>query len=146
MHEWSIAYSVVRTLTENFNEKVLKVTLVLPQFSFLDLDILRDAFNELKKENKVTENAELQIKVAEPTFRCRNCGKEFKLSDVEKQISEIRGEYGEEYPLHLMPELFPAFLKCPYCGSHDIEAKNQEIYIENVEVEKSGAITRTSQG
>ncbi|BFH73934.1 hydrogenase maturation nickel metallochaperone HypA [Sulfurisphaera javensis] len=144
MHEWSIAYSVVKTLTDNFDKKVLKVTLVLPQFSFLDLEILKEAFDELKKENKVTQDAELKIKIAEPIFKCRNCGKEFKLSDVEKQLNEVRSQYGEEYPLHLMPELFPAFLKCPYCGSHDIEAKGQEIYIESVEVEESGAVTRTS--
>ena len=143
MHEWSIAYSVVKTLTENFDKKVLKVTLVVPQFSFLDLDLLKEAFNELRKENPVTETTELQVKIAEPTFKCRNCGKEFKLSDVEKQLDDVRNSYGEEYPLHLMPELFPTFLKCPYCGSHDIEAKGQEIYIENVVIE-DGAITRTS--
>lgn len=144
MHEWSIAYSVVKTLTDNVDKKVLKVTLVLPQFSFLDLEILKEAFNELKKENKITQDAELKIKIAEPSFKCRNCGKEFKLSNVETQLNEVRSQYGEEYPLHLMPELFPAFLKCPYCGSHDIEAKGQEIYIESVEVEESGAVTRTS--
>jgi len=143
MHEWSIAYSVVKTLTENFDKKVLKVTLLVPQFSFLDLDLLKDAFNELKKENPVTETAELQVRIAEPIFKCRNCGKEFKLSDVERQLNDVRNSYGEEYPLHLMPELFPTFLKCPYCGSHDIEAKGQEMYIENVVVE-DGAITRAS--
>jgi len=143
MHEWSVAYSVVKTLTENFNKKVLKVTLVIPQFSFLDLDILQEAFNELKKENPVTGTTELQVKIAEPTFKCRNCGREFKLSDVERQISDLRNSYGEEYPLHLMPELFPTFLKCPYCGSHDIQAKGQEMYIENVVVE-DGAVARAS--
>jgi len=144
MHEWSVAYSVVKTLTENFGgKKVLKVTLVIPQFSFLDIDLLKDAFNELKKENPVTENTELQVRIAEPVFKCRNCGREFRLSDVENQLNEVRSSYGEEYPLHLMPELFPAFLKCPYCGSHDIEAKGQEMYIENVVVE-DGAVARTS--
>ncbi|BFI74426.1 hypothetical protein YN1HA_5240 [Sulfurisphaera ohwakuensis] len=39
MHEWSIAYSVVKTLTENFNKKISKVTLVIPLFSFLDIEI-----------------------------------------------------------------------------------------------------------
>ncbi|ADX82283.1 hydrogenase/urease maturation nickel metallochaperone HypA [Saccharolobus islandicus] len=143
MHEWSIAYSIVKTLTNNFTKKVLKATLVIPQFSFLDLEILKDAFNELKKENEITQNTELEIRIAEPRFRCRSCNREFSMSDVEKQLSDVRSEYGEEYPLHLMPELFPVFLKCPYCGSHDIEAKGQEIYIENV-VEKSGAVARTS--
>ncbi|WP_063492742.1 hydrogenase maturation nickel metallochaperone HypA [Saccharolobus solfataricus] len=143
MHEWSIAYSIVKTLTDNFNKKVLKTTLVIPHFSFLDLEILKDAFNELKKENGITQDAELEIKIAKPRFRCMNCNREFSLSDVENQLSNVRNQYGEEYPLHLMPELFPTFLKCPYCGSHDIEAKGQEIYIENV-VEESGSVARTS--
>lgn len=144
MHEWSIAYSVVKTLTDNFDKKVLKVTLVIPQFSFLDMEILEEAFNELKKENRITEEAKLQVKVAEPVFKCRNCGKEFKMSDINAQLNEVRRSYGEEYPLHLMPELLPSFLRCPYCGSHDIEAKGQEIYIEDVEMEESGAVTRVS--
>lgn len=145
MHEWSIAYSVVKTLLDNFPDKrVKKVTLVIPQFSFLDLDLLKEAFNELKKDSDVVGSAELEIKIAEPSFRCKNCGREFKLSDIEREINSVKSEYGEEYPLHLMPELLPAFIKCPYCGSHDIEVKGQEIYIESVEVEESGAVTRAS--
>ncbi|QIW23893.1 hydrogenase maturation nickel metallochaperone HypA [Sulfolobus sp. S-194] len=142
MHEWSIAYSVVKTLTENFNKRISKVTLVIPLFSFLDVGILKEAFNELKKENPIVENAELEVKIQEPSFRCRNCNREFKFSDIQQQVGEVKNSYGEEYPLHLMPELFPAFIKCPYCGSHDIEAIGQEIYIEKVE--EYGAVERVS--
>lgn len=88
------------------------------------------------------ENAELEVKIQEPTFRCRNCNREFKFSDLQQQVGEVKNSYDEEYPLHLMPELLPAFTKCPCCGSHDIEAIGQEIYIEKVE--EYGAFERVS--
>lgn len=50
------------------------------------------------------------------------------------EFNKVKDEFGKEYPLHLMPGLAPAFIKCPKCGSNDVEVSSQEITIEGVEV------------
>ena len=133
VHEWSIAQAVVMTLSHNFPDKKIKrVVLGIPAYSFLDIEVLKTAFDVLKQESNL-QDAELEVRVKEPRFRCRACNREFTLSQVSDALNALKSEYGEEYPLHLMPELLPSFISCPYCGSHDVEAIGQEITIDEVE-------------
>ena len=133
MHEWSVAQSVILTVSHTFpNKNVKKVKLGVPQFSFLDIEILKEAFNMLKQGTNL-ENAELEVVIKEPKFQCLHCGKEFTFSQISRNVEELKNEYGEEYPLHLMPELLPSFISCPYCGSHDIKVLGQDITIEGIE-------------
>ncbi|NON62532.1 hydrogenase/urease maturation nickel metallochaperone HypA [Acidianus sp. RZ1] len=144
MHEWSVAYSIIRTVMSWAGDKeVLKVTIGIPSFSFLDLDILKDAFNEMKKDSGLS-NAELEVKIKDPTFKCRNCGYIFTISEVSDQLQGVREEFGEEYPLHLMPALAPSFIRCPKCGSHDVIAQAEDITIDEIVVKESGAVKTTS--
>ncbi|MEZ0247808.1 MAG: hydrogenase maturation nickel metallochaperone HypA [Thermoproteus sp.] len=134
MHEWSLALSVVQSVDKwarEHNVEVKKVVLGVPSISMLDVKMLQEAFDFLKKESKL-EAARLEVRVRSPRFRCRRCGYEFGEEEVRSQIEAVAGRYGEEYPLHLMPDLVPAFVRCPRCGSHDIEVDAQ-IKVEEVE-------------
>jgi hydrogenase nickel incorporation protein HypA/HybF len=140
IHEWSIAQSVVLTVTHAFpDKKIKKIKLGIPMFSFLDVEILKEAFDMLKQGSNL-ENAELEIVVKEPKFQCQHCGKEFTFSQISDKLNQLKTQYGEEYPLHLMPELLPSFISCPYCGSHDIKVIGQEITNEGIE--EVGAVER----
>lgn len=134
MHEWSLALSLVQTLDRWALERgveIKRVVLSVPSPAQLDVSVLNEAFDTLKRESRL-EKAKLEVKVRSPRYRCRACGYEFGQEEVDPQIKRIAGEYGEEYPLHLIPELLPAFVRCPKCGSHDIEAE-LSIKIEEVE-------------
>ncbi|MEM3831976.1 MAG: hydrogenase maturation nickel metallochaperone HypA [Thermoprotei archaeon] len=140
MHEWSVAESVIRTLVQwsskNRVIEIKKVVISVPSFSMLDVDVLREAFDMMKGEYSFSGTL-LEINIKEPVFKCENCDSTFSVNDVGDQIEKIKLNFGEEYPLHLMPALVPAFLVCPYCGSHDIEVSSQSITIDKIEVEKS---------
>jgi hydrogenase nickel incorporation protein HypA/HybF len=147
MHEWSVADAIIRTVInwadENHIKEVTKIKVGIPSFSFLDLDILKEAFDTMKKDS-VLDKAELEVEFKEPKFKCRNCGFTFTSSDVKDQLDSVRSEFGEEYPLHLMPALAPSFLKCPKCGSHDIITETQDITIDGIEVKESGTAEAVS--
>ena len=52
MHEWSVADAVIRTVidwADGKKIKVKKVVLGVPSVSFLDVDILKEAFDMMEK-------------------------------------------------------------------------------------------------
>ncbi|MFZ8809755.1 MAG: hydrogenase maturation nickel metallochaperone HypA [Pyrobaculum sp.] len=134
MHEWSLALSIVETLDKwalRQGVEVRRVVVSVPSVSQLDVEMLKEAFDMLKQESRLAK-AMLEVKVRSPKYRCRSCGYEFGQVDVDAQIKALMQNYGEEYPLHLIPELAPTFIRCPRCGSHDIETE-LSIKIDEVE-------------
>lgn len=134
MHEWSLAMSVVEAVDAWARERgvrVRRVTLSIPSISMLEIHILEEAFNMLKRESSL-EEAALVVKIRAPRFKCRRCGSEFGEDEIREQLEALRRGYGDEYPLHLIPDLVPTFVKCPRCGSHDIEV-DARISIEEIE-------------
>jgi hydrogenase nickel incorporation protein HypA/HybF len=136
VHEWSLAHSVVAALDrfaqENNIRRVVKVVVSLPKLAMLDREIFREAYAELSKGGPL-EGSELVIEEEPPRFICRSCGKEFALEQVAPQVAEVWSKYGEENPLHFLPDLAPMFIRCPYCGSENVAASNTEIRIKRVE-------------
>jgi hydrogenase nickel incorporation protein HypA/HybF len=58
-----------------------------------------------------------------------------QLQEVEKGLL-IRESDGTEFPLHFLPQLYPAFVHCPACGSSDILLKaGQSVQITKLVVE-----------
>jgi len=132
MHEYSLALSIVQSVDKWAREmgvNVRRVVVSVPSVAMLDLDILQEAYDMLKRESRL-ENSKLEVRVKSPTFKCRRCG--YTFTDRETPLEEVRRKYGEEYPLHLIPELAPTFIRCPRCGSNDIEA-DLSIKVEEVE-------------
>jgi hydrogenase nickel incorporation protein HypA/HybF len=140
MHEWSVAEAVIRTVqdwADGRKVKIKRVVLGIPAVSFLDSDLLKEAFDTLKRDS-ILEDATLIVRFKSPTFHCNSCNRDFSLDDVKDQLDKVRAEFGEDYPMHLIPALAPAFIRCPHCGSHDISAKAQDITIDQLEVEGDG--------
>ncbi len=132
MHEWSLAQGLVASL-HSFAERegLRRITLVevsVGELMELDVPVFRDAFETLTRGGPA-DSAELRI-VEEPArFRCRRCGAEWTFAEVEEQIHRgvpedlmVREPGGElESPLHIFPDLVPAFVRCPRCGGRDFE-------------------------
>lgn len=141
MHEWAIAMSVIQTMEKWAKEKglnVKRVVVSLPSLSMLDLDIVRDAFKILKKDTEL-ENSDFEVKVRDTDFDCRNCGRRFRLKDIKGQLGEVLENYGEENPLHLLPALVSAFVRCPFCGSHDFTS-DLSVLIEGIDYESDARV------
>ncbi|TDA29110.1 MAG: hydrogenase maturation nickel metallochaperone HypA [Archaeoglobi archaeon] len=135
MHEWAIAMSVVSSVEKWSMEKnlgVKKVFLSIPSLSMLEVEVLIEAFNTIKKESKIRD-AELEVRVRDQNFKCRSCGNVFTMKDIRDQLDPILRDYGEENPLHIVPSLITAFAKCPKCGSHDFDV-DSSIRVEGIEV------------
>ncbi|MDI9611370.1 MAG: hydrogenase maturation nickel metallochaperone HypA [Archaeoglobales archaeon] len=135
MHEWAIAMSVVSSVEKwalERNAKVKKVLLSIPSLSMLEVEILREAFNVIKKDSKIAD-AELEVVVRDQNFSCRACGNKFTLKDIRSQLEPILRDFGEENPLHVVPALITTFAKCPKCSSHDFEV-DSSIKVEAVEI------------
>jgi hydrogenase nickel incorporation protein HypA/HybF len=135
MHEWAIAMSVVSSVEKwslERNSEVKRVFLSIPSLSMLEVEVLLEAFNTIKKESKVC-NAELEVRMRDQNFKCRSCGNVFTLNDIRDQLDPVLRDYGEENPLHIVPSLITAFVKCPKCGSHDFEV-DSSIRVEGIEV------------
>ncbi|AOL15431.1 hydrogenase expression/synthesis, HypA [Sulfolobus sp. A20] len=144
MHEWSVADSIIRALinwaNENNVKEIEKVKVGIPSFTFLEVDILKEAFDTMKKGSVILDNATLEVKFKDPTFKCRNCDNVFTIDQVKDQLDKVRSEYGEEYPLHLIPSLASSFLTCPRCVSHDVVVQLDDITIDEIVVREGGTI------
>lgn len=135
MHEWAIATSVLRSVEKwsiEKNTKVKRIFLSIPSFSMLEVKILEEAFNFIKKDSKISE-AELEVSVRDQNFICRVCKNEFTLNEIKSQIELLLKDYGEENPIHIIPPLITTFIKCPNCGSQDIEV-DSSIRVDGIEV------------
>ncbi len=148
MHEWSVADSIIRALinwaNENNVKEIERIKVGIPSFTFLDIEILKEAFETMKKESAFLDNAILEVKFKDPTFKCRSCGNVFTADQVKDQLDRVRSDYGEEYPLHLIPSLASSFLTCPKCGSHDIIVQVEDITIDEIVVKENGTAKAVS--
>ncbi len=142
MHEWSLASSIVLTTKKIAEEKKVQVKgvdIVVGELSQIDLEILRDALNTLFKE-ELGWDVDVRIEVEKAKLKCNTCGYEFGFNEVWKQIREIFCqdlEPGEECenPIHYVPELASSFIKCPKCGSPDLEIiSGRGVWIKSIRV------------
>jgi len=131
VHEASIAQNIiqiaVKVAMENNAKKIHKITIVVGELHFLDLEALKFAFQVLS-ENTLAEKAELNVKLSPAKFKCSNCGEEWEFS-LSKIGDNAIGK------LHFTPDLIINFLKCPRCNSSEFEiTSGKELYVENIEV------------
>lgn len=143
MHEWSLASSIVLAAKKIITEKgysVLKgINVVVGELSQIDLDILKDALKTLLRE-EFGEEIEVNIEVEKTRLKCNTCNYEFGFNEAWDQLKQIFCqdlEPGEECenPVHYVPELVSSFIKCPKCGSIDIEIiSGRGVWIKSLEV------------
>lgn len=130
MHEWGIASGIVEslvTLQKDRKAKVLKVGVGVGQLSGIEAEILRYALETLS-ETEGLKGVNYAVKIREGRFKCLRCGHNWDFKDSENALKEVSRETqgieepeGIESPLHFFPQLITAFVKCPKCGSSDME-------------------------
>ena len=113
MHELSISQSMVDLVNEQAREagasEVKKINLVIGEMSGVVEECVRFYFDFISK-GTVSEGAALSFKMIPTTARCRNCGKEFELKDLD--------------------------WTCPECHGNSLEIiAGKELFVESIEVE-----------
>ncbi|HVP22957.1 MAG TPA: hydrogenase/urease maturation nickel metallochaperone HypA [Conexivisphaerales archaeon] len=125
----SLAQSVVASILSESDKhqakKVLKIQLAIGELMQLDKGILVDSFRSLL-EGPVLQGAELEVVDDRAVFTCQKCSAKWGMEEAKKQLRDVAPELlisepdSKELPLHFLPELYPAFVHCPECGSSDI--------------------------
>lgn len=141
MHEWTIAEGIVSTVlkyAENHEaKKIVKVNLKVGELSQLDVEILKDAIKMLS-QGTIMEEAEIVFKIEKASFKCLNCNYTWDFDSVRKKLLEMFcGENVEECdnPVHYVPDLINAFIKCPKCGSPDFEiASGKGVQVASIDI------------
>jgi hydrogenase nickel incorporation protein HypA/HybF len=129
MHEMSLARSLAASVESEANKhgakKVLKVHLAVGELMQLDKSILVESFRSLL-EGPLLGGAELEVVDDKAVFTCQKCSAKWGMEEAKKQLKAVGKEFmvnepdSKELPLHFLPELYPAFVHCPECGSSDI--------------------------
>ncbi|MGC8932716.1 MAG: hydrogenase/urease maturation nickel metallochaperone HypA [Candidatus Methanodesulfokora sp.] len=131
LHEWSLADAAVRSLLSFGEEKGLKkfieIEISMGEIMEIDKDVFKEAFLMLSK-GTILENANIIFSEEKALFKCNSCGRKWDMEEAEKIIERevgVEEEGGEiESPLHFMPELACALMRCPDCGSRDISVES----------------------
>lgn len=126
MHEFSTAVGIVETITnvakENKATRIKKVELVVGEFSMLNTEQLKFAF-EIAADGTLAEKADLIIEAQKGEIDCKDCG--FK-GPVETQKKDVD---------HFVVDLVNIF-ECPKCKSNNTKISGgRDIYVKNIEVE-----------
>lgn len=108
---------VMKVAKENGAEKILEINIEVGQLTFLNPDQLKFALKVLSEET-IAQNAKIRIEIIQPEIRCNSC-------KYTGKISYNGPEYHTIYPV--------VFLKCPKCGSTDVEIiRGRECNIKNI--------------
>ncbi len=136
MHETSYALMIVDTVMEALKEKnledvkVKKIILRVGELSLIDPIALQNAFDALTADIPVLSGAKLEIEIVSAKIRCNKCGKIWN-------FKELYPELKENIPIiHLYPHIVADLLKCPKCGSTDVEiVQGDEFQVVGFEIE-----------
>jgi len=142
LHELSIAQTIVDSVLSEADrrgaERVVQVDVDVGELMQLDRRALTGALRILLDGSRL-KGARVRLHVESATFSCRRCDKQWGMAQAKKQLAEVpdglrvREPDSKELPLHFLPSLYSAFLRCPYCGSSDIVAeRGKEIRLRRV--------------
>ena len=128
MHELSVAQSILDAVLsegEKSNAKKIKeINVEVGELMQIDVEALKTMLMLLLKGPKLA-HAQLKLKIRKASFACRKCSEKWGMSEAKKQLSRtpdellVREPDSKELPLHFLPYLYPAFIRCPKCGSSD---------------------------
>jgi hydrogenase nickel incorporation protein HypA/HybF len=134
MHEWALAEAVIATVdrirAEHGGRPVLAVRVRIGELQKID----REAFGTglaMSLEGRPYGPEVFQLLTEPASFRCRACGREWRLDD--------RPELGEEEreAIHFLPESAHVYMRCPGCGSPDFELiAGRGVAIDSVDLER----------
>ena len=138
MHEWALAESILAASVEAAEKeklkKITKIKVQLGELQQINKEIFQKALDDLKDvhKSKLLEKAEFKIDTEETELKCKNCGNEWKFSDVKKKLNADESE-----AIHFIPEVAFVHSRCPKCNSPDFEIlKGRGVTITQIKGEK----------
>jgi hydrogenase nickel insertion protein HypA len=145
LHELSIAQSIVEfalyEADKNRAERVAELDVEVGEIMQVDSEVLKKALAALMAGPRLT-GAHVRVRLEPAHFLCRRCGSEWDMADTKEQLSQvpdsllIREPDSNELPLHFLPDLYAAFIRCPTCGSSDFSAvRGDDIRVMRVVLE-----------
>ena len=130
MHELGIAQSIVEyAVSEAKARKATKVSEIqveVGQLALIEKPLLSNALRMLRA-GPLMEGCRFRVRERKASFTCRKCSASWPMKEAMKQLEKVpqdllvREPDSKEVPLHFLPSLYPAFVRCPKCGSADIE-------------------------
>jgi hydrogenase nickel insertion protein HypA len=130
MHEFGIAQSIVEyALSEAEKNKVGRVSeihLELGELSMIDRSFLSNALKLLMTDPRL-KGCKVHFRKQSASFVCRKCSSKWSMAETMKQLNQVpekllvREPDSKELPLHFLPSLYSAFVRCPKCGSSDLD-------------------------
>jgi hydrogenase nickel incorporation protein HypA/HybF len=145
LHELSIAQNVIDSVLseveKNSAKKVLLIEISIGELMQLDKDAFLSCLSSFLG-GPVLGASRLEVKTESAAFECRKCSLRWGMEETKRQLDKVdRGlriqeSEGAELPLHFLPQLYPAFVHCPGCGSSDILLKDgQSVQITKLVLE-----------
>jgi hydrogenase nickel incorporation protein HypA/HybF len=142
LHELSIAQTVVDSVLSEVDrrgaEGVAEVDLDVGELMQLDRKALAAALRILLDGSRL-KGARVRLHVERAEFACRKCDEQWGMPQARRQLAEVpdmllvREPESKELPLHFIPYLYSAFLRCPHCGSSDILAlRGKELRLRRI--------------
>ncbi len=137
----SIALSILSAVERVFRStpgarRVTAVRVRVGALSLVDIDALVFALKVASKGTPA-EGARFEVTVEEPVFRCRRCGHQWSIP--RNRVQEIAEAYGISSTMHLYPDIVVEYLKCPRCGSNDVEiVRGRGVVVETVSLDVEG--------
>ncbi len=138
MHETSIALAILSAVEEKFRSlpgarRVTAINLRIGLLSLVDVESLRFAL-QVASRGTPAEGAEVNITLEPPLFKCRECGHTWEVPIEE--LKKVAEELGLLSAMHIYPDVILGYLKCPRCGSTNIEIiRGKGVVLESIEVD-----------
>lgn len=141
MHELSLAQNLVdQVLAEAKEGRRTVVALEVGVGELMQVD--RRAFREALKilaEVPELKGASISVRTEKARFVCNRCGNGWGMREALDQLEAtpewllVKEPEDRASPLHFMPYLYSAFVRCPECGTADIRATSgKEIVIRRL--------------
>ncbi|KSW12479.1 hypothetical protein CF15_07090 [Pyrodictium occultum] len=114
MHEWALVNAIIAEIEDKVRQGygVEEVKIILGELQNVDRGVVEAYLGKALPE--IAPGARV-VYVEEPArFRCRVCGYEWGLDEVE--LDEETRE-----AIHFVPEAVYSFVRCPRCGSRDYD-------------------------
>ncbi len=125
MHELSLATGIVLALIDLMRReglsRIKEVDVEVCEVAQLDKSVLLDALKTLSSEHGL-EGVKFNLIDVQAKLRCRMCGAEISWRDLVRSIEELQDEH--ESPAHISPALALSYVRCPSCGSADLDVDN----------------------
>ena len=138
MHETSIALSILSAVEDVYRQtpgarRITAIRIRVGMLSLIDIEALRFAL-QVASKGTPAEGAKLHITIETPRFRCRHCSHEWELN--REKLEEIAEKYGLASAMHIYPDIILQYMRCPRCGSTDVEiVRGRGVILESVELD-----------